>query len=226
MKLHQRVLALKVLLWKHRWALLLLFLGIAVPMALLEELMEGVHRQHDWALDEQILQMVHRRASPRKDFVIYWATLLGYWFAVPALLGIISVLLYVRNSTAAAYFALTVLGAWLMSSLVKLFFGRPRPDLWTSILPEKSYSFPSGHSMISMALGFAIVILLWPTRWRLPALLLAPPAVFVVGVSRLYLGVHYPSDVLGGWSAGLIWATGVYMICRRYLRAALPGEHP
>ena len=222
MNLHRNALALKDLLWKHRIGLLLLFCGMAIPLILLEDLMEGVHKHHNWGWDEQILQQVHAHASQRKDFVAYWATKLGYWVALPVLGGAIAFLRHLKNAAGAAYFALTVFGAWIMNGIVKLFFGRVRPDLWTSILPETSFSFPSGHSMISMALAFAVVVLLWPTRWRWIALILAPISVFLIGASRIYLGVHYPSDVLGGWSAGLIWATGVYFICRRYLRASLP----
>lgn len=226
MHLRQHASALKDLLWQHRIGLLLLFCGMAVPLFLLQNLMEGVHQKHNWAWDEQILRQIHTHASPHKDFVVYWATKLGYWVALPILGGVIAFLRHMKNAAGAAYFSITVFGSWIMDGIVKLFFGRVRPDLWTSILPEKSFSFPSGHSMISMALGFAVVVLLWPTRWRWVALVLAPPMVFLVGISRIYLGVHYPSDVLGGWSAGLIWATGVYFICRRYLRAALPGKQP
>lgn len=224
MKLRRSALALKDLLWKHRVELLLLFCGIAVPLVLLEDLMEGVHKQHNWGWDEQILQQVHAGASPRTDFVVYWATKICYWLTLPILLGAIIFLRHLKNAVGAAYFALTVFGAWIMDVIVKIFFGRARPDLWTSILPETSFSFPSGHSMVSTALAFAVVVLLWNTRWRWIALILAPPFVFLVGLSRIYLGVHYPSDVLGGWSAGLIWATGVYFICQRNLRAALPRK--
>ena len=113
-----------------------------------------------------------------------------------------------------------------MDGIAKIFFGRVRPALWTSILPETTFSFPSGHSMISASLAFALVVLLWRTRWRYPALICAVPAVFLVGLSRLYLGVHYPSDVLGGWCAGLIWSSGVFFLCRRYLRAAASEAKP
>ncbi len=204
----------KGLLWRHRVGLLILFVCMIVPLALLEDLMEGVHKQHNWAFDEQILHAVHNHASAKKDFVVLWTTKLGYWVAWPMLAGTVALLHYIHNNRGAAYLGISVLGAGLMDGLVKMYFGRVRPDLWTSILPESSFSFPSGHSMISAALGFAVVVLLWPTKWRLPALILAPPTVFLIGLSRIYLGVHYPSDVLGGWCGGLIWAAGAFFIVR------------
>ena len=206
--------SIKELLWRHRVGLLILFVCMIVPLALLEDLMEGVHQKHHWAFDEQILHAVHSHASGNKDFVVLWATKLGYWVAWPLLALTVAFMYHAQNRKGAAYLAISVVGAGLMDGLIKMYFGRVRPDLWTSILPESSFSFPSGHSMIGAALGFAIVVLLWPTKWRVVALILAPLGVFLVGLSRLYLGVHYPSDVLGGWCGGLIWATGAFFIIR------------
>lgn len=209
-------------IWRHRVAIFVLFFGMLLPLMLLEDIMEGVHENKSWPLDTQILHFMHTHASPNRDFVVFWATKFGYWVALPLLFGGAWFLRHIRNTRSAAYFVITVAGAWIMDGVVKLFFGRTRPDLWTSILPEKSFSFPSGHSMISAALGFAVVALLWRTRWRWFAVVLAPPSVILVGLSRLYLGVHYPSDVLGGWLAGLAWATGIYLIFRPLQPATSP----
>jgi undecaprenyl-diphosphatase len=77
------------------------------------------------------------------------------------------------------------------------------------MLPESTFSFPSGHAMQSMAVGAALVILLWETRWRYVALLLSASFVLAVGLSRIYLGVHYPSDILAGWAASVAWVVGL-----------------
>src|SRR3546814_19730161 len=70
--------------------------------------------------------------------------------------------------------------------------------------------------MGSMTLAAVLVLLDWPTRWRWPVV--AAMAVFVpmVGLSRVYLGVHFPSDILAGWAAALVWATGAYLLVFRW----------
>lgn len=108
----------------------------------------------------------------------------------------------------AAIFAVMMLGASL-NGLLKALFDRPRPDLWTSPTPFSGLSFPSGHAMSSATLVAALVVLTWRTRWRLPVVILGAVAVIAVGFSRLVLGAHYPSDVLGGWAFAFAWVSGV-----------------
>src|SRR5690606_20385315 len=91
-------------------------------------------------------------------------------------------------------------GSALLNIATKQFFARARPALWESIAPETSYSFPSGHAMGSMTLAVVLVLLAWPTRWRWAALAAMAFFVAMVGLSRMYLGVHYPSDILAGWA--------------------------
>ena len=208
------LLSAKDHLWRHRVALLILFCCVLVPMALLEDLVEGVRNQHVFPFDEQILHTIHAHESPLVSSIIVWSTRAGYWLILPFVALVIAGLRYFHRPAQITFFWVTLIGAWLLNFIAKMFFARVRPALWDSLLPEKTYSFPSGHSMLSAALAFALVVLFWPTRLRYWALICAPPAVFLVGFSRLYLGVHYPTDVLAGWCAGLIWATGAFFICR------------
>jgi undecaprenyl-diphosphatase len=110
------------------------------------------------------------------------------------------------------FFFLSVVGAGCLNLLAKLAFGRTRPDLWVSIAPEADYSFPSGHAMATMAMGAAVICLAWPTRQRWVVVALAVPFVIGIGLSRLYLGVHFPSDILGGWCASVAWVSGLNWI--------------
>ena len=122
----------------------------------------------------------------------------------------------------AVYFSLAVGGSALLNLVAKAVFVRERPSLWLSIAPEHSYSFPSGHAMGAMSLCAAIVLLLWFTRWRWPALLLGLAFTLWVGGSRVYLGVHYPSDILAGWTAALAWVSAVYLLVRPNHRGPRP----
>jgi undecaprenyl-diphosphatase len=103
-------------------------------------------------------------------------------------------------------------GAAALNVLVKSVFQRSRPMLWPSPSPEYSYGFPSGHAMASMALALTVVALAWHSRWRIATIAVAVLWVLAVSGSRLYLGVHYPSDVLGAWAASILWVTGSHAI--------------
>lgn len=116
-----------------------------------------------------------------------------------------------RNFEAAILVAAAIAGGTLLSFLLKQGFDRPRPDL----VPHGSYvtmaSFPSGHSMLSAVTYLTLGVLLAQVhsrrRMKVFFLLVAMLVTLLVGISRVYLGVHWPSDVLGGWSVGAAWAT-------------------
>ncbi|MGY3779333.1 phosphatase PAP2 family protein [Isobaculum melis] len=100
------------------------------------------------------------------------------------------------------------LGAGLLNKIMKEIFRRPRPDL-THLVVEKSWSFPSGHSMASMMFFGSLIYLSYQTiqnRWLKTSLIcLASIMILMIGISRIYLGVHYPSDILGGYLLALTW---------------------
>jgi undecaprenyl-diphosphatase len=70
--------------------------------------------------------------------------------------------------------------------------------------------------MDSMALVITLIILLWPTRWRWFVVAVGCLGVFVIGIARVYIGVHYPSDVIGGWTAALAWVIGIQLLRQRW----------
>lgn len=119
-------------------------------------------------------------------------------------------LLMRRAFRAAILLAISVLGGWGVSMLLKNVFARPRPDLVPHHSEVYTASFPSGHSMMAAVtyLTLAVIVARVQPNLRIKAYLLALAVLIVVlvGVSRVYMGVHWPTDVLAGWTAGAAWA--------------------
>jgi undecaprenyl-diphosphatase len=128
---------------------------------------------------------------------------------------------------AAVIFVLAVLGAEALDQILKLAFHRARPQPFFGFALPSSYSFPSGHSMVSacfFGVLAAVVTVRMKSRakrfaiWAAAALL-----ALAIGVSRIYLGVHHPSDVLAGFAAAVIWVAAVGAACRIWLRRTTGG---
>ncbi|HEX5694359.1 MAG TPA: phosphatase PAP2 family protein [Arenimonas sp.] len=203
---------------------MLAFLGIALPLSAFSELAEEIHEADPLGFDEPVLRWAESSASPALDEAMLLASQLGYtWGVVPLAVLVFGGLLATARIRRALYFALAVGGSALLNLVAKAVFVRERPSLWLSIAPEHSYSFPSGHAMGAMSLAAAIVLLLWFTRWRWPALVLGLGFTLWVGGSRVYLGVHYPSDILAGWAAALAWVSAVYLVVRPNHRGRRPA---
>lgn len=203
----------------NAWRLVLLFAGVLLPLGVFVALADEVHEFEDAFFDEPLLWRMREMASPWLDAFFVGLSRLGYQYGViPLDSAIVLVLLALRRWREAAFAAFGFVGSALLNVGAKQFFQRERPSLWESIAPESTFSFPSGHAMGSMTLAAVAVALAWRTRWRWPVMVLAGLFALLVGVSRVYLGVHYPSDVLGGWSAALIWVVGLYLVMFRGAR--------
>ncbi|WP_024892200.1 phosphatase PAP2 family protein [Luteimonas huabeiensis] len=210
--LHDAAGAGAALLRRHGGALTLLFLGLLAPLWVFAELADEVHEAEAIPFDEPVLLFAQAMAHDGFDRVFLFFSKIGYaWGVVPASVGLALALLVLRRFREGVFAGVALGGSGLLNMLAKRGFARERPSLWESIAPESTYSFPSGHAMGSASLALVLVLLSWPTRWRWPVL--AAMAVFVpmVGLSRVYLGVHYPSDILAGWMASSLWVTGVYL---------------
>ena len=205
--------------------LALLFAGLLLPLWLFAELADEVHELESMVFDDALLLRLQAWASPGWDRFFLWFSLAGYRYGViPVDIVLSLVLLACRRWREAAFAIVAFAGSALLNVATKHYFQRERPSLWESIVPETTFSFPSGHAMGSMTLAAVLVLLAWHTRWRWPVLVLAVAFTGLVGVSRLYLGVHYPSDVLGGWAAGLAWTSGVYLVLFRHRRPWREGS--
>jgi undecaprenyl-diphosphatase len=116
---------------------------------------------------------------------------------------------------------IATIGGAIIAFGLKELFARERPPLMFHLLPVKSMSFPSGHAMMSSVVYLTQGALLAKVQsnknLRIYILLAAMILVFLIGISRIYLGVHYPTDVLAGWSVGLAWAS-LCWLAARYLQ--------
>ncbi|RZK19957.1 MAG: phosphatase PAP2 family protein, partial [Hymenobacter sp.] len=151
--------------------------------------------------DAPLLQALHRHATPALDRLAIFFTIVGNTGPmITAGVLATAALAFVGRRREAGLFAVGVGGSMLLTQAIKHFATRSRPDLWVSIRPEHTFSFPSGHAMDTAALAAALFFVLPRRAW-----VLAPLFALGVGWARMYLGVHYPSDVLAGWSSGAGW---------------------
>lgn len=144
-----------------------------------------------------------------------------------AVLGLFGILLagmlaLLRRWRHLAFLAASLLGGIELSGFFKGLFGRVRPDLVAHMVREDSLSFPSGHATYAAIAYTAFAILLWRvlpgTAARAYIVAAAALLVLLVGISRVYLGVHYPSDVLAGWCLGTAWALACWLVIERLSR--------
>lgn len=204
------------LLRRHGWTLLLVFCGLLLPLWAFAELADEIHEQEALVFDVPVLEYAHGLSRAGLDRLFTVFSKLGYqWGVVPFDIALVVALVALRRFREASFAALALGGSGLLNIVAKQFFARERPSLWESIAPEHNFSFPSGHAMGSMTLLVALALLSWPTRWRWPVIGLMLPFTLVVGFSRLYLGVHYPSDILAGWAVATAWVVAVYLLVYR-----------
>jgi undecaprenyl-diphosphatase len=134
------------------------------------------------------------------------------------LAGGLTVILWLkRRRYAALALAAGVGGAAAMNLVLKYLFERTRPDLWTRLVHETSFSFPSGHAMASSALAFSLIVIFWRTRWRWWIIAAGVLYMVTIGFTRLYLGVHYPTDIIGGWVVSMGWVAIVAAVISEYI---------
>lgn len=197
---------------------LLFFIGIILPIVVLVDLAHRVARDGGFGFDLPTLNYIHQFAGSNLDKIAIFLTNLGSPVAMGFVAALVLIILiWKKRYYASSFFALAVGGAGIINLLAKPAFHRLRPELWPRLVTEVDFSFPSGHAMGSMAPFLALLILLWPTKWRYLTLATGLIFVAIIGLTRLYLGVHYPSDVLAGWLTSIVWVTIIYSLCQPLL---------
>ena len=184
------------------------FVMALVAMIVFGFLADRIYLQESFALDRYANPFLHSISSPWLDSVMDGFTSIGSVEIVGASFVLAIVVLLTRGlRTEALFLAVAIGGSVALNGIMKLIVERPRPQLpWAHVLPD--YSFPSGHSMNSLVFYLAVALILWSTVGRrvgVAAVLIAVVIAVAVGLSRIYLGYHYVSDVVGGFAAGLAW---------------------
>jgi membrane-associated phospholipid phosphatase len=190
--------------------LLLAFLSLVT-----EDIVEGEELEVDSPVERFL---IGRRTAGLTTLMRILTSLGSAQVVVPLLLAVGLLARWALGSwRPLGFLAITVGGATLTSTVIKLVVARPRPTSG-ALVDALGYAFPSGHSTTGTAAWLAAaVVLASMTRAALVRVLLGTVAIVVVvliGVSRVYLGVHAPTDVLGGWAIGTLWLTGVLIAAR------------
>jgi undecaprenyl-diphosphatase len=189
------------------------------------------------ALDDRILVAMRRPEDISQPVGPEWVqeagrdmtALGGVAFLTLMTAAVTGYLLISRKLGAAAFVAAAVLGGLALNTVLKQSFNRPRPSVVPHLSHVQTTSFPSGHSMLAaivyLTLGALLARFVARRALKLYFVGVALVMTFLVGASRVYLGVHYPTDVLAGWSAGLVWALPCWLAAR-YLQRRGAVEPP
>ena len=207
---------LRKLLAAHWRSLLALLIGVYIPLQSFAVLATEVWKNEgSFPWDVPILLAIHERSQPQLDsFAVVFTKLGVFWGVFPVATAIGLVLLRQQRWRSLAFLIVTLLGSTTINRAAKAVFHRVRPHLWETLHPKLDFAFPSGHAMSSMSFVATLIILSWGTRWRLPVLIFGSLFVVAIAWTRLYLGVHFPSDILAGWMISIAWVIGVSLLIR------------
>lgn len=196
--------------------LVLLFVGLLLPLWGFAELADEVGEHEPFPFDEPILRFAESLHGDVLDRIFVFISAVGHGYGVvPFGILLIATLAWRGRLREGLFAGIAIIGSALLNMATKQIFARDRPSLWASISPETTFSFPSGHAMGSATLAWVLLLLAWHTRWRWPVAIFVTVFAVSVAFSRIYLGVHYPSDILAGWAAASAWAVSAYLLVFR-----------
>jgi len=181
-------------------------------LGLFAKLSEDLLEQELGTFDTIVGEFIRGFATPSLTSVAIIITYLGSAYIEIGLMFIVGAFLLFRlkHTRETVLLAISLIGAWLLNTILKELFRRARPDM-VHLVQAGGYSFPSGHAMVAAAFYGVIGYLLWLNlrnrsnpSWYIVVLTFA--LILAIGISRIYLGVHFASDVIAGYAAGGVWA--------------------
>lgn len=200
--------------------LLLLLLAVVLPLLAAGQIAEHLLTEQRFAFEAPLMIYLHEHFDAVFRYpavALHW---LGKWYVSAVLLALLAGYEYRRrkNKSRAWFIIFSGLLPTLVMSIAKAFFNRPRPQLWPRIVSETSASFPSGHSTFAAAIATMLIILYWHTPHRTSITVCAIVFALLAGLSRLLLGVHFPTDVLVGWITGSSTVVILYLVLHKRIR--------
>ena len=187
-----------------------------------DEVLEGETQ----AFDRWVVRAMRNPQNPADPIGPHWveemardvSALGGFTWITFATVVIAIYLWLARKTHMALFLVVSTSGGAMVSMLLKRLFSRPRPDVVPHLSHAYTSSFPSGHSMLAavvyLTLGSLLASVISDLKLKIYVLTVAILLTIAVGLSRIYLGVHYPTDVLAGWLAGLVWALVCWLVAR------------
>ena len=165
--------------------------------------------------DQSVRAWVHQLASPAMTRAMTVISALGYGALIVELIIAVAIFSWLRWRRAAIWLAIAMTGALLLDLTLKYVYRRQRPSAFFGVAPD-TYSFPSGHALCSLCF-YGVMAGLLSARikslpWRIALWAAAGLLIIAIGLSRIYLGVHYPSDVVAGYLAAAVWVTAVIVL--------------
>lgn len=201
-------------------ALFVVVTGVWAFVEIADEVREGeIQHFDDWAI-----RSLRSKENPAEPVGPGWlhevgrdiTALGGHAILSLMVLGVVLYLWMQKAYHALWLVLISTVGGMLLTGGLKRLFSRPRPDVVEHLTQVYTSSFPSGHSMLSAAiyltLGVLLARLVKELRIKAFFIIVAIFLTFIVGLSRVYMGVHYPTDVMAGWSAGLAWALLCWLV--------------
>jgi undecaprenyl-diphosphatase len=210
--------------WRPKHRLLASGLTIAVLLFAFGILAQEVSEREPLAFDQSVMLALRNPADPSVPIGPAWfqemardITSLGSTVVLGIITFAIVGYLFLARAPATAWLMLAaVLGGVALNNALKFVFARPRPDFVTHAARVFTSSFPSGHATLSaityLTMGALLARLHASLATRIYLISVALILILLIGMSRIYLGVHYPTDVLGGWCVGAAWAMGCWLL--------------
>ena len=210
-------------------ALLIGFGAVVAALMVFAFIADDVMEQETQHIDDAVLVWLRQFSSPNLDLVAWIFSALGSELVAVGVVVLLVVLARQRRWGTVGGLLLTVGGAQLLNNVLKDYFGRLRPAPVDALIPAQQFSFPSGHAMVSAAFYLFLGYLAWRLlqgRARLVCVAGLGLLVMLIGLSRLYLGVHYITDVFAGYAVGLAWADVVLIGSRCFAGRPAPRPEP